>query len=1012
MNYGHVNQPTNEEGKTLKRKKMIKIFVPVIVILIVVLLFASNNMSGIMGNYVCNYTCLSGWNLQGDKCVKNAQTQSFILGDVNKDNTVNEQDYVIIKQYINTKRKLSYIEKAVADINGDGEVNSYDIYSPNSSVDTGGEGEFNFEGKCPSKNRTEDYVDNGVKMTVNVVYTTKSQNQCNVMIAAIQTAKATCSSTNNTKPAINNNQNSSTNNNSSTSSGPLKIESKSCQGTNCNNNSTTQKYDNRNADVDDAVESDPDDAGDELENDVTVLNRESNNDKYLTNGPINNFKIYSVDNNTQAKISPDLVEYTVYSSKADCANHTNGTIVKKQDKLISRDISTGDKQLSVTNNDLYVSVAVSNGSSEIYVSQTKIDNVYTISQDCKKVENGKDIVFTTIGQKKNTYTLTYDNTNAGIQKASNSVLIQKKEVVKLTNNYNNPNGSFVGWTIYNQNNDYLCYNDINKTSTAWMSEKKCTNGKFILENGQNLSDAIIGNTAIRAIITLKAEYKNKVTINVNLKNSRANNVYKKRARIYVYNNKAMCEANLKKEIPTDYVKKAVYKGSKTGTFNFTRNLHTSKKYYLLATPTDFYNRLGKKNNCLEVVPNKTYEYTFEPKTFNVKFASADSKISVKKSKLSKTVDVDVAIDYIPTAPNDMKKTFAYWTISRVNRNGETEYRCYNNAHMKGWYTKSACNQYIAYNSNLKGLILKVNSYNKDGLTLIANWKSIKTVNVSGKIEKTLVDRKVLTVSDKIMQDLSVDSDGNIYVSQDNYTRNSLGVITKNSIYIKKYSSAGSSSDFVSKLSGCGHDFFEISNDKVITNCIQNENDIIYQIDKKNKKSRIEDVNPKTKKNSGYERIKLDLVNNKALVRVEVDDSKRYFKYYDYNPSKNKLSHDHVLIRLRNLGYDNPKKGNCGLDGQGYDVYDDKIYMYIGEGRGTGKCKIANNVAYVYVYSAITGDLLQINKIFEHNGNYEEPEGISVVGDYVYLGSGTTGRNDGNGGTKYANVYRIKKTELY
>ena len=98
--------------------------------------------------------------------------------------------------------------------------------------------------------------------------------------------------------------------------------------------------------------------------------------------------------------------------------------------------------------------------------------------------------------------------------------------------------------------------------------------------------------------------------------------------------------------------------------------------------------------------------------------------------------------------------------------------------------------------------------------------------------------------------------------------------------------------------------------------------------------------------------------------------------------------------------------------QGYALDGNYIYIYYGEGIDSGSNRLNYSIAYIDVYNAKNGNLIKKNKIFESKDTYMEAEGLDYLGDSVYIGIATTDEyNSAYGDIKYANVYRIKKSDL-
>ena len=118
--------------------KRLYIFYGVVLFFIFICLFVlfgfNGNLSSLMGNSVMQYYCAdSSYKLVGDKCEKTIETNYTLLGDIYKDNVVNNKDLRRLENYLNYEDSartllLSDEEELAADINEDSFVSEKDFY--------------------------------------------------------------------------------------------------------------------------------------------------------------------------------------------------------------------------------------------------------------------------------------------------------------------------------------------------------------------------------------------------------------------------------------------------------------------------------------------------------------------------------------------------------------------------------------------------------------------------------------------------------------------------------------------------------------------------------------------------------------------------------------------------------------------------------------------------------------------------------------------------------------------
>ena len=133
FNKNHVGRPSNEELKARRNKKIAIACIPVFLLLLIGVLIYTNSFQGLMGNSVTNYYCEDNtYVLNGNKCEKTLKEKPIILGDLNKDDKVTNEDFTILEEYVNLvfdNDDYEFSEEQIlrADIDGDGEIYNSDV---------------------------------------------------------------------------------------------------------------------------------------------------------------------------------------------------------------------------------------------------------------------------------------------------------------------------------------------------------------------------------------------------------------------------------------------------------------------------------------------------------------------------------------------------------------------------------------------------------------------------------------------------------------------------------------------------------------------------------------------------------------------------------------------------------------------------------------------------------------------------------------------------------------------
>ncbi len=354
-------------------------------------------------------------------------------------------------------------------------------------------------------------------------------------------------------------------------------------------------------------------------------------------------------------------------------------------------------------------------------------------------------------------------------------------------------------------------------------------------------------------------------------------------------------------------------------------------------------------------------------------------------------------------------TFKGWKIlnnTRTSSAGVETWACYKNADKseKGYADKTTCEKY-GYQIYKDMATVAETANPGEIITMYAEWVDLKNV-FSVNAEKVFATLELPTTGlyrQKVIQDIYV-NDSDVYVSQDNFGKSPYSNIdsTPSELIITKISRTDLSMQEIFREKKCGHGFFTIPSGVLMTTCDVDtayEKDAhghkAYKITSKGKRDFLFDAF-KLKRES----FKIDFNHNIYMARI--NDGTQRFRLYNYN--KNNMTVGSYIrgIDIKDTPYDM----------QGYALDGKYIYIYYGEGIDSGSNSLRYSVAYIDTYDSTSGKLIKHNKIFESKDLYLEAEGLDYLGDYIYIGIASTNVSDSAyGDYKYANVYRIKKSDL-
>ena len=112
--------------KTRTDKLVLPVIASVFLFAVIITISMNNDLVSLMGNSVTNdYVCPTNYEQKGDVCT--LVIDPYKLGDINKDNTINNKDLDIMNNFLDTKYSLSNRELMVVDVNLDGKFNTSDV---------------------------------------------------------------------------------------------------------------------------------------------------------------------------------------------------------------------------------------------------------------------------------------------------------------------------------------------------------------------------------------------------------------------------------------------------------------------------------------------------------------------------------------------------------------------------------------------------------------------------------------------------------------------------------------------------------------------------------------------------------------------------------------------------------------------------------------------------------------------------------------------------------------------
>ena len=728
----------------------------------------------------------------------------------------------------------------------------------------------------------------------------------------------------------------------------------------------------------------------------------------------------SINDSSKYNIGIDKICPTGYNSVSNrCEKSDVVDAIKFY--YIAGDVNSDKK---IDNNDLqiisgYIDGQITLDSLQLVVADINKDGVVNISDYnmINSMVNTKER--SSVGTNVDYFTIKYD-ANGGVGSMKDQVITYGTSTPLNENKFTRNGYTFKGWKILNntrtKNNGkemWACYKNADKSEKGYADKTTCEKYGYQLYE-DNIMVAETANPG--EVITMYAEWE-KVLVTVNyftIKYNASGGVGTMKDQTITYGTSTKLSEN-------NFTRKGyTFKGWKilnntrtssagVETWACYKNADKSDKGYTDKTTCEKYGyqiykdmaTVAETANPGEIITMyaEWEKVAANNKSFVIHYDASggtgtmsDQMITYgKKTKLSHNKF------------NNNGKLLKGW---KIKNNSTNKWACYKNKSQssKGYADKATCEKY-GYQIYKDMTTVAETANPGEEITMYAEWVDLKNV-FSVNAEKVFATLELPTTGlyrQKVIQDIYV-NDSDVYVSQDNFGKSPYSNIdsTPSELIITKISRSDLSMQEIFREKKCGHGFFTIPSGVLMTTCDVDtayEKDAhghkAYKITSKGKRDFLFDAF-KLKRES----FKIDFNHNIYMARI--NDGTQRFRLYNYN--KNNMTVGSYIrgIDIKDTPYDM----------QGYALDGKYIYIYYGEGIDSGSNSLRYSVAYIDTYDSTSGKLIKHNKIFESKDLYLEAEGLDYLGDYIYIGIASTNVSDSAyGDYKYANVYRIKKSDL-
>ena len=490
----HVGRPSNEELRKKKNKKIIITTIPIFFLILAVMYITVNGISNSMGNSVIEYYCAdSSYKLDGTNCKKTLKEKSILLGDINQDSIITEEDYKLLSEYVDLvfdeqeeKSNLSDLQIKAADIDENGEVyvvdqtimreyfegsvSTYNMYRINVGTKRLCNDGFTLKGEYCYK---DDVVKAQVRETKNVDEPAPSKTftihyNANGGVGSINDQVITYG----TRTKLN--KNTFTNQDSIFTGWKIYNESRKKWACYKNANKTSQGY---------TTDTDCNNYGYVIYQDEQVVAETANVGEFIT--------MYATWSNTYFTV--------LYNANGGVGTMPNQKITYGVKTKLSKNLFTKQKNTfggwKVYNNNRKKWACYKNNdkTSQGYTTDVDCNNYgYVIYQDEQVVAQtanaGETVTMYAMWNPVNYFTINY-NANGGVGSMNNQNIVYGTKTQLSLNSFSKNNSIFTGWKVYNNTKKkWICYLDSSKSKQNDADESVCKKyGYVIYEDGQNVA---------------------------------------------------------------------------------------------------------------------------------------------------------------------------------------------------------------------------------------------------------------------------------------------------------------------------------------------------------------------------------------------------------------------------------------------------------------------------------------------------------------------------------------------
>ena len=994
----HIGRPSNKEISQRKIKKILLFVIPSIIIIGLVTLISGGSLNNLMGNSVLNesYYCSEG-KLSQDKCI--IYTNPYVVGDINVDDVINTKDLQTLIISLNSN-KISVNDYPWYDINGDGAINTTDIDAMDDVLNTYGVATSGTNlnigsnvNKTDSKDISSGSLYNetiiGEKVCKHDAILEK--DKCKKIVSAEKKDEIKPNASQNKSTNNKNNQISvSENNNSNTFT--IKYDSNGGTGemadqviaygtpTDTRKNKFTKEgynfigwkvYNETTKKYMCYINSDQTERG---------SREKSVCEKY-------GYFLYHDNHNVHTTAKPgETVKFIAqWNNKFTIKYDSNGGTGEMADQVIAYGTPTDTRKNKFTKEGYnFIGWKVYNETTKKYMCYINSDQTERGSREksvCEKygyflyhdnhnvhttAKPGETVKF--IAQWNNKFTIKYDS-NGGTGEMADQVIAYGTPTDTRKNKFTKEGYNFIGWKVYNETTKkYMCYINSDQTERGSREKSVCEKyGYFLYHDNHNVHTTAKPGETVKFI----AQWNNKFTIKYDSNGGTGEMA----DQVIAYGTPTDTRKNKFKKEGHNFVGWKVYNISTKKYMCYTDSNQTERgsrdksvceKYgYFLYHDNHSVQATAKPGETVKFIAQWNNKFTIKYNSNGGTGKMSNQKITYGQSTKLKT--------------NDFKKEGYVFLGWKVYNETTKKYMCYTSQGIEKQSSSDieVCNN---YGFALYGDAQNVAKTASPGQNLIftAQWvlkhKNYYEMNYSTVLTVKSSDTSRPT---RNVQDLYVEGN-NFYISHDYPGIN--GSNTKKQVLITLVKKTGNTPNsyvttknaFLSPTN-CGHGMFEKINggyllscdpSRTVTNYNNASSSCIYKKMDNGEFKQVANVM------SGAEIIKLNGSRTEAMIRKS-DGVYQTYKWYTY---------DNVNDTLGELLSEFKIKATSNYF-QGHDIENGYLYILSGE---------ADTATYVQVYKLTKGmgaRSIKTVKISKMCGSYDfcEPEGISVSGNYVFIG---------------------------